>query len=252
MALAVELLNIFGRQGNKPLPIDIVAPEHDILWKALKSYHENGNIVPLEEAILIDDVKTRRKFMLETLYEDPLKYLDILLLAKNNEDIETAHYATTTISHAQKEFQVSIHDLAIALENDPKNISLLNQYVETVGKYIESGLLEEHLLRDLRMVYKELLDRKLARVKNDRLTLIRKIRNSIELQDYASAFESSDLLKEYWPADEQTWIEAIRVCVEGKNKERLCATVDEIHRLDIGWTKQGKEQVNAWMKDRVL
>jgi hypothetical protein len=248
MALVIEWLNISGKQGTKPLDMEPLTLDEDILWKALKSYHEKGNIVPLEEAILIDDVRTRRKFMLETLYDDPLKYLDILMLAKNNDDVETSHYATTTISYAQRGFQVSIQDLAIEVERNPNDIASLDRYIDTLGKYVESGLLEEHLLKNLRILYKEVLDKKLAKIKNDKATLIRKLRNSIELNEYASAFESSDLLKEYWPEDEQTWIEAVRVCVEGKDNIRLREILMEAQTKNIDWTKNGKEQVGIWMK----
>ena len=249
LILVIEMLNISsGGQNTKPIDLEPDILDEDILWKALKNYHEKGNIVPLEEAILINDVKTRRKFMLETLYEDPLKYLDILLLAKNNEDVETSHYATTTISHAQRVFQVAIQELAIAVEADIDNMILLDKYVETLDKYIESNLLEEHLLRNMRIVYRGVLDKKLARVKNDKATLIRKLRNSIELKDYGSAFETSDALKEYWPKDEQTWIEAVRVCVEGKDKHRLLEILEEIRGSSLVWTKQGREQIDPWIK----
>jgi hypothetical protein len=247
MVLAIELLYAFKKQGKTPLPIDLLAPDHDILWKALKTSHENGDIVPLEEALLIDDVKTRRRFMLQTLYEDPLKYLDILMLAKNNDDAETSHYATTTISHAQREFQLATQKLGVAVENHPEDIDLLDKYIETIEQYIVSGLLEEHLLRNMRLVYKEVLDRKLARVTNDKQTLIRKLRNSIELQDYASALGISNILKEQWPQDEQTWIEAVRLCVEGEDHKRLSEILNEINRTRINWTPHGKEQVSAWV-----
>lgn len=248
MALAAELLYRSGKQGTTPLPIDLVAPDHDILWKSLKSYHESGDIVPLEEAILIDDVRTRRKFMLQTLYEDPLKYLDILMLAKNNDDVETSHYATTTISHAQRAFQLATQELAVAVEEHPNDMALLDQYIETLDKYIGSGLLEEHLLRNLRIVYTGVLDRRLSRLNNHRPSLIRKLRNSIELRDYASALSISDVLKEHWPEDEQTWIEAMRVCVEGRDPLRLSEILKEIKaRTTINWTRQGKEQVSTWV-----
>ncbi|HSL46949.1 MAG TPA: hypothetical protein VK897_26165 [Anaerolineales bacterium] len=247
-ALTIELLRILSLHAKTPLPIDLLTPQHDILWKALKSYHENGNIVPLEEAILIDDVKTRRKFMLETLYEDPLKYLDILMLAKNNDDVETSHYATTTISRAQRDFQLAIQKLAVAVENRPEDMAVLDKYIDTLGKYIGSGLLEEHLLRNLRVVYQDVLDRKLTRAKNDKLTLIRKLRNSIELHDYATALKVSNYLREHWPEDEQTWIEAVRVCVEGKDHKRLSEILNGIQNNHINWTKHGKEQVSAWVE----
>jgi len=252
MGLVVEALNLSGEQGRKPIEPDSEDLGDDILWKALKNYHEKGDIVPLEEAILINDVKTRRKFMLETLYEDPLKYLDILLLAKNNEDVETSHYATTTISHAQKIFQVAIQNLAVAVGSDLDDMSSLDKYLEMLEKYIESNLLEEHLLRNMRIVYKEALDKKLARVKNDKATLIRKLRNSIELGDYASAGGASDLLIEYYPKDEQTWIEAMRVCVEGADNNRLLEIVDQLQHANFAWTKQGKERLSPWLKGAAL
>jgi hypothetical protein len=247
MVLAITFLKILDKQDTMPLPLEAVEPEEDILWRVLKSYHENGNIVPLEEAILIDDVKTRRKFMLQTLYEDPLKYLDILMLAKNNDDVETSHYATTTISHMQREFQLATQRLGVEVDKHPEDLTLLDRYIETLEKYIVSGLLEEHLLRNMRLLYKEVLERKLARERNDKQTLIRTLRNNIELHDYASALNVSNLLTERWPDDEQTWIEAVRVCVEGEDHARLSEIVSEIKACRINWTKHGKEQISAWV-----
>jgi hypothetical protein len=96
-AFVTEMLNILNIQGTKPVELESSSLGDDILWVTLKSFHEKGDIVPLEEAILINDVKVRRRSMLETLYTDPLKYLDILNIAKYNDDVETSHYATTTI-----------------------------------------------------------------------------------------------------------------------------------------------------------
>jgi hypothetical protein len=92
------------------------------------------------------------------------------------------------------------------------------------------------------------IDKKLATIKNDRLSLIKKIRNDIELGDYVSAFASSDILKRAWANDEETWIEILRVCVEGKDRERLMETIQEMNQLDIDWTPQGKETISSWLE----
>ncbi|MBE0671536.1 MAG: hypothetical protein IH588_13190, partial [Anaerolineales bacterium] len=167
-AIVIEMLNIWNKQASKPVELEPLTLGDDILWVTLKSFHESGDIVPLEEAILINDVKVRRRFMLETLYTDPLKYLDVLNIAKYNDDVETSHYATTTISKAQKDFQLSIQKLAVELENNPDDPDLLNEYIDRLEKYIESGLLEVHLLKNLRIVYSKVLDRKLESAANDR------------------------------------------------------------------------------------
>lgn len=248
-AVVIDLLVASGENGRKRLNLDDDAFDDDILWKTLKNFHEKGDIVPLEEAILINDVKTRRRFMLETLYDDPLKYLDVLMIAKNNDDVETSHYATTSISYVQRSFQLSIQKFALATENNPNDLGLLDDYIGTLGNYIESGLLEEHLLKNLRVVYSKILNKKLAKIENDQMTLIEKLKNNIELKNYVSAFETSDLLKKYWPEDEQSWIESVRVCVDGYDRNRLQETLVEIQSQNINWTKLGKEQLALWMRD---
>lgn len=245
-ALVVQLLNTMGKQGDKnvdmlPLAID------DILWKSLKSATEDGNLVPLEEAMLINDFGTRRRIMLDALYDDPMKYLDVLLLARNNDDIDTTHYATTMIAHAQKQFQLLLQEIAVRVENEPENVILLEKYIDTMEKYIQSDLLDEHLLKNQRITYAKLLDRKLKHRPDDRPAFVKKLRNLIELNDYYSAFEVSQYMTQKWPNDERIWIEAIRVCVDGKDQKKLEETIDEIQKTKIEWTRRGKEDVAPWL-----
>jgi hypothetical protein len=250
-ALVMEMVNILNIQGTRPVELEPLSLGDDILWVTLKSFHEKGDIVPLEEAILINDVKVRRRSMLETLYTDPLKYLDILNIAKYNDDVETSHYATTTIAKAQKDFQLSIQKLAVAVENNPDDRELLDQYIETLDKYIESGLLEEHLLRNLRIVYSKALDKKLGHVKNDKDTLVKKLRNCIELSEYNSAYEIGDFLIANYQGDEHSWIESIRACVDGQDGDKLQEIVSKMRLQKINWTRDGKENVKVWLEEKV-
>jgi hypothetical protein len=250
-AFIIEILNILNIQGTRPVELEPMSIGDDILWVTLKSFHEKGDIVPLEEAILINDVKLRRRSMLETLYTDPLKYLDILNIAKYNDDVETSHYATTTIAKAQKDFQLSIQKLAVSVENNPDDRDLLDKYIETLDKYIESGLLEEHLLRNLRIVYSKVLDKKLENTKNDMGTTIKKLRNCIQLGEYNSAFEIGDRLIANWQEDERSWIESIRMCVDGQDGNKLQEILSKMRNQKINWTRDGKEQVKVWLQESV-
>lgn len=247
-AYVIETLNTLNKQGVKPINLEPLTLGDDILWVTLKSFHENADIVPLEEAILINDVKVRRRFMLETLYTDPLKYLDVLNIAKYNDDIETSHYATTTIAKAQKDFQLSIQKLAVAVESDPSNQALLDEYIETLEKYIESGLLEEHLLRNLRIVYSKILDMKIETARTDKNVIIKKLRNSIDLAEYNTAFELSDYLIATWPESDDSWVESIRACVNSFDEVRLQEIVSKMRDQKIIWTDSRKESVKVWLE----
>jgi hypothetical protein len=246
-ALMVEWISFSGNQGEKLDEILLQPLEDDILWKTIKNHHEGGNIVPLEEALLINENETKRKMMLNALYDDPLKYLDVLVIASHNEDVETAHYATTTLSHSQRSFQVEIQRTRAAVDENPDNLKILDYYIALIEKYIDSGLLEEYLLRNQRIAYSEALDNRLSIRKNDKTTLIKKLRNSIQLKEFGDAYKISDKLKNHWPEDEDVWNEVLRVCIEGKDKEKLQVTIDEIQITPIQWTKQGKEKINLWI-----
>lgn len=248
VALTVEFMILSRKQGQKHPDMERLALDDEILWITLRSFEEKSDLVPLEEAVLINEVKVRRRSMLETLYADPFKYLDVLNVAKYNDDIETSHYATTTISKAQKDFQLAIQKHAAEVEHNPDNMDALDSYLEILRKYINSGLLEEHLLRNLRIVYSKALNKKLAMADGDKNTLIEKLRNAAELKDYATALDTSHLLKKHWSKDEQTWVETLRVCVDGNDRIQLQKTIEEIEHTDILWTEQGREQVRPWMK----
>lgn len=248
LAVTMEWMLLSGKQGRKKPDLETQGLGNDILWVTLRSFQEKSDLVPLEEAVLINEAKIRRRSMLETLYADPLKYLKVLNTAKNNEDIEISHYATTTISKAQKDFQLAIQKSALEMERHPDDPGVVDAYIEVLGEYIRSGLLEEGLLRNLRIEYSYALDRKLAATKNDKNALTEKLRNAVELHDFQCAAETGRLLRESWPEDEQTWIEILRVCVEGNDGAELQKTIEEIGRHKIIWTDKGREQVSPWIR----
>lgn len=250
-AIIIEILNSKKEQGKQTLDLHKFFLDDDAYWKAINNRQETENIVPLEEAIIINDEKVRRKLMLETLIDDPNKYLDVLMIARKNEDVETAHYASATISKIQNEIQHEIQKLAAAVENNPNDTILLDRYIDALEKNIESGVLEDYLLRRQRAIYARALDRKLGENKNDKGTLIRKIHNSLQLEDSSAAYEASNILMINWPHEEETWIEAVRVCVENKDKRHLKETINTIRQTKISWTKHGKERVAPWLS-RIL
>ncbi len=97
IAITVEILFRIQNPGAKPVDLESFTAENDILWKSFVTSNEDNDAIPLEEAILLNDIHTRRKAVLSTFRDDPFRYLDVLLVARNNEDVDTTHYATIQI-----------------------------------------------------------------------------------------------------------------------------------------------------------
>lgn len=131
-AAAADLVNkSTGRKEAEP--IETLSLSEDIYWKTIKKREEAQNIVPLEEALIINDRITRKKLVLEMLLDDPMKNIDILLLARENNDVDTAHYANTTIAKIQRDFQLQIQQMAVAYENDPKKPGFWTSILKRCG-----------------------------------------------------------------------------------------------------------------------
>jgi len=246
-AFGAELAGKLAGEDVRPSEIESLTLSEDVYWKTIEKRDELHDIVPLEEALIVGDRITRKKIMLENLLEDPTKNLEILLLARENNDIDTAHYANTTIAKIQRDYQLKVQQLSVAHENDPNNIEILNAYIKTLGEFINSKLIDKFLLKRQRILYGNLLEIKLEVVPNDFDTLKRRVFNSIDLNDNAAAIEASEKLKLLYPHNEETWILVLRVCIATHDRYRLNETIDYIRRGKIEWTSAGKDMVSTWI-----
>ena len=79
----------------------------------------DDGVVPLEEALIVNDPGDRRRLMLSMLTEDPDAYLAQLQAAKLNDDVEVAHYAATAVAQISKESDLKLQQLERAFKTDP-------------------------------------------------------------------------------------------------------------------------------------
>lgn len=247
-ALLLDLFYLNHNDTKKPQEIQTLTLEENIFWKPIQNIPEDMNIVPLEEAIAINDPQARRKLMLESLYENPAEYIDILMVARDNDDMETVHYASTTISKIQRDFQMRIQELAVSIQNESKNISLLDEYIETMQAYIDSNILEDYLLKRQRTIYDNILEQRIALGGNNKKALLYSLKNHIALRNYQSAVEKSLILRALYPQDENVWIETIRLYVESTDLPSLKKVVNQMNEHDINWSVNGRKIVAQWAK----
>lgn len=203
--------------------------------------------VPLEEALLINDPQRRRALMMNILRTDPMSYLDLLLVARFNEDTETAHYAASTIMELQRQLQIEIQQRQAEVLHDAQDIDKRRDHIELLAKYCESGLLEGQLLRRQRLMLAEALDDALRLEETDDL-LAHAVRNHLALEQPMGAKQAADRMLARWPLQENAWLEAMRVAVETRNQHYARMLIASMKSKPIDWSKQGREQIALWME----
>jgi|GEM_PF-1183603 len=253
MALAVDYLYARGEAGKRSLDMEEFHLDTDIYWKSIKKGGENSNIVPLEEAITLNDPRIRRKLLLDTLFEDPKKFLDILLVARENPDPEITHYATTTISKIQSDYQKKIKDLTNQTGDlHAASDALINTLITEIQAYIQSGLLEDNLLRSQRQKLDEFLTERLRRDPSDEDAIFQKIENNFELgKDSDSKSLVTNLIKSN-PHNQEVWLEAMDFGLRTGDPvffQFIRTKLSESAR-NVEWSREAYTKVSPWIYER--
>lgn len=200
-------------------------------------------VIPLEEAILINDEATRRSLMLSILHRDPSRFLDLLRMARLDKDVEITHYATTTIMEIQREYDVALLQARSEFEQQPASADTLDRYIAVLTEYADSNLLQGHLLQQQRKTLAGLLSLKLERAAPSRHTCFAIVKNAMQLGDRDTACKTSAFMMERWPGDERVWLSALDIAMDIGDAAQKATLMERIKSAPVHWTTEGQKAV---------
>lgn len=241
-ALIIEYLFVHKKTGTKPLPLEeFFRKQTNVNPIPVLEKEEVSSLVPLEEALVLDDSRLCRSLMMEVI-KNPSCYTDLLRAARFNHDPEITHYASTAIMKMQRTFELEIQACMTACFNNPENECILDQYIQVVYNHIKSGFIEGTLLENQRERLDQLLDRKIKLKPEDKQAYYQKLDNCIECGHFYEAWEVVNSLQQKWPVDQDIYLQTIRVCVNSNDQLSLLKTIKRMEALTICWTREGLSQ----------
>lgn len=124
---------------------------------------ESENVVPLEDALIMDDSATKRSVMLDVLMSDTSGFVSVLSQARMNEDVEVVHYATTAMVEVSKEYELKLQEYSSEYARDPEKEGLLDDYIMFLEQYVTSNIIQGQLLEIQKNTLMQLLMEKVNR-----------------------------------------------------------------------------------------
>ena len=210
-------------------------------YKSIPVEQEDPDLtMPLEEAILINDETTRRAVMMSILHRNPGDFIELLKKARFAEDVEVTHYATSTIMEIQREYDILIEEAGSGFRNAPDDIVAVDRYIHALDEYIDSGLLDGHLLLQQRDELLQALSARIALRPNSKRTLLKAINNYIRLGKYEHAWLIVTSMTENWPRDEEIWLAALNVVMQKKNAAEKAELMERIKAAPVHWSVSGQ------------
>lgn len=144
------------------------------------------NLVPLEEALLLNDNSVKRKLLLDILKKDITKYPAILKTALGSEDSETSHYAAAGIVEIKRKLLKSVQEWSRKYETK-KDEDTLIFYAHALKKYQGCGLLDETSNRKAKEAYQKVLKELLEFYSHEEEFFIDRINYEIEAGEFELA-----------------------------------------------------------------
>lgn len=204
----------------------------------------DAGVVPLEEALIVNDPSDRRRLMLSMLTEDPDAYLGQLQAAKLNDDVEVAHYAATAVAQISKESDLKLQQLERAFKTDPSTENL-DAYCDYLGEYLASGLAEGRVEQIQRQQYARLLARRCEREDGAAL----RIRYATALADAGELDETEAVITQLVaevPDDQEAWMLCLRLAVMRRDGEGVRQVIDAIDNQHVYLSAENREQLAFW------
>ncbi len=211
---------------------------------------EAQSAAPMEEAFLISEPQVRREMMMKLLGDDPERSVELLMIARFNDDPETAHYATATLTEYQRQTEMRMQQSQAILSKQPDNTAERLEYIHRMETYIRSGLLEGHLLNRQRILLEQELSR-LSEDDTDRALGCLRAKNLLHLGRAPEAAQTARRLTERFPGEEEPWLELMRIYVECQDRRSLLALKKELESADVMWSYNGREKMEYFLKGAV-
>lgn len=111
----VVYLLTYGRDADLA---DVIFGKERVRSRMKADEETERNIIPLEEAVLINEKKNLRMVMMNVIRQDIKDSLAALFLALDSEDSESSHYAAAVLSDELNKFRVNVQKLWIGVKEE--------------------------------------------------------------------------------------------------------------------------------------
>ena len=228
---------------------------NDAVYKSIvvEPAAQASEAVPLREALLVNDPATRRRLIMDVLYDDASAQPHALRAARSNDDAEVVHYATTAVVELQKTYDDRMQRVRAACQADPHDVEAARNLASVLGAYIESGLLEGMMLTSTRAEYARVLDALLALVSRDGEEALgvcwQAFLNAQARGEVGDMERTAEHAVVVWPQREDGYLMRLHTAVAREDRAGIDRALETLQCGDVRVTARGRRDISYWRRD---
>ena len=227
---------------------------NDAVYKSIvvEPAAQASEAVPLREALLVNDPATRRRLIMDVLYDDASAQPHALRAARSNDDAEVVHYATTALVELQKTYDDRMQRARAACQADPRDVEAARNLASVLGAYIESGLLEGMMLTSTRAEYARVLEALLALVSRDGEEALgvcwQAFLNAQARGEVGDMERTAEHAVAVWPQREDGYLMRLHTAVAREDRAGIDRALETLQRGDVRVTARGRRDISYWRR----
>lgn len=246
LCVLVLHFQLLGRRHSREIGLEKMRIKEEIYRSIIMENTETAkNVVPLEDALLLNVPGLRRELIMDMLNDNPEEYIELLHQARMNEDVEVVHYATTAMAELLKEYDFRLQKLEQDYAAHPEDEKALDKYCEFLRMYIEQGMVQGQMESVQRNQYSQLLSRKLEQ-KKELEPCICLMDNYLKMEEYTKAWDLLKMMEQYWPEREEYWMMKIRYYAQQKRGRELTRLIREMGERRIYLSAESRQTLAFW------
>ena len=243
MVLFAEFYTNKGKAGNREQDLSKLEEIRNIKIRRqiLPEETIDNKVVPLEEALVLEDPDIRRNLILEIVQEDPKHYIALLKKVQLGNDTEVSHYASTAIMEVQRIYELNLRQKEYLIKGDIKSEELILDYINTLNEYIHSGLLSDNVLIAQRKKLNTFYVNLLFEYDGDEKVYKDAIDNLIELNDVTAAESLLIDADTQWENDEELILLKLKLFHKTKNRWAMRKEIQKVRESGMYLSPETRE-----------
>jgi hypothetical protein len=212
------------------------------------------NVVPVEEALIVNKDSVKRKLVIDVLKEDANRYISILKRTLRDDDTETSHYAAAAIAELNRKFSLLIQDALDKYKKDNNSLDNIKRYADVLRKYLRSGLLDSNTKEKYINIYRKILEDLLNLDKSDKYNYIDKINYELDAHDYMNAKKYCTEFFNTHKHDEDAYLLFIKLFYMMKDKINMLNMINTMKQCPLTLSEKSLDIIEFWersMSDKV-
>ena len=207
-----------------------------------------AEVVPLEEALLINSPRQRRQLILSVLEEDPVQYYAFLQQARMNDDSEVVHYAAAAMAQISKQSDLRLQQLEQRCAAAPQDVGTRREAICYLQQVLDAGLLQGRASQLRRRQLAGLLEQTLRENPTyaDGCLLAR---IQLELREEAAAEQTLSTLTRRWPRRETAWLLLLCCAIQQKDGAAVQRVLAAIRQQGVWLSAEGRQMVRFWQQN---